>query len=294
MIIRALTLAALTLFSINSASFHTHADGELCEGFLPENDLQVPVSIFQVGGLNEADFHKVLDRVESHFAPLIAARGATLRIQRDWSSSTVNASASRTGNTYNVRMYGGLARHHTITQDGFMLVACHEVGHHIGGAPKVISWWGAADWATNEGGADYFATLRCLRSLYDARETQDFVSQTEIDSILRAKCEETYQTQDEENFCMRSGMAGLSTAKLFHDLRKLNTELRFDTPDSSAVSQTDDNHPEPQCRLDTYFQGALCVHDAGIELSDTDPTQGTCSEFNGQQLGLRPRCWFKP
>ena len=33
-------------------------------------------------------------------------------------------------------MFGGLAGHETITTDAFALVACHELGHHIGGAQR--------------------------------------------------------------------------------------------------------------------------------------------------------------
>jgi hypothetical protein len=292
MIIRSSLILILAFFSINSPLM-TH-DHELCSGFLPENDLQIPVSIFQVGGITEQQFNDVLDKVENFYAPVIQARGATLKINRDWRNNTVNASASQMGPIWNIRMYGGLARHPAITPDGFMLVACHEIGHHIGGAPKVSGWWGS-NWASNEGTSDYFATLRCLRDLFDARETEEFVrNYPEIDPHLREKCEEIYHTQDEENFCIRMGLAGLSTASLFKDLKKLEEAPRFDTPDSRIVNSTSDAHPEPQCRLDTYFQGALCVHDRTVALSDTDPSQGTCTERSSQTVGLRPRCWFSP
>jgi hypothetical protein len=33
-------------------------------------------------------------------------------------------------------MFGGLARHELVTDDGFMMVVCHETGHHLGGAPR--------------------------------------------------------------------------------------------------------------------------------------------------------------
>lgn len=266
----------------------------LCEGFLPENDLQIPISVFQVGGMTEAEFHSVLDEIEKYYTPVIAAKGGVLRVNREWSNSTVNASAQRFGNTYTINMYGGLARHQVMTKDGFMLVACHEIGHHIGGAPKIASWWGSNDWATNEGGSDYFASLRCMRAMFNETDTLEFIKNAQIDPFLRTKCEEMYQTQAEENLCMRIGMAGFTGASLFHTMSGTTNPLRFDLPDPNVVTKTSDSHPKPQCRLDTYFQGGLCLHDMAVELSDNDPVVGTCNESTGQSSGLRPRCWFKP
>jgi hypothetical protein len=273
-----------------SVAMSFQSNTELCKGFLPENNLRIPATIFQAGGVTKLDFDSVLDQIEKYYAPIVAAKGGTLRVTRLWDSETVNASANRSGRTYVIRMYGGLARYPTITKDSFMLVACHEIGHHLGGAPK-LAW---DEWASNEGAADYYATLRCLRFLFDPPETQDFVDTHAIDAYLRTKCEEIYSTQDEENFCMRSGMAGLGTVKLFQELREVAEVPRFDTPDTNQVAEMYDDHPMPQCRLDTYFQGAVCVHNQNVELSDADPTTGTCSEQNGQMFGTRPRCWFKP
>ncbi len=264
----------------------------LCKGFLPENDMLIPVSAMQVGGVTQSEFNAVLDKVETYYSPLIQSLGGRLAVNRDWNSATVNASANRSGSTYEINMYGGLARHPVMTRDGFMLVACHELGHHIGGAPKVRGWW--TTWASNEGQSDYFATLRCMRFLLESEDNAKWVSENTVDPVLQQKCEETYQVQNEEFLCMRLGMAGFSGASLFHSMRQEATPIQFDTPDTSQVRRTSDEHPPTQCRLDTYYQGAICFHDLNQPLSDTDPSQGTCSEYRGQRDGLRPRCWFKP
>ncbi|MGE3683141.1 MAG: hypothetical protein AB7G93_15570 [Bdellovibrionales bacterium] len=291
MVLSRLGLAGLVSFLAAAPLSESHV---LCKGFLPENDLKIPVSVFQKGGLTEAQFNEVLDKVEAYYTPVIAELDATLVVNRDWEDPTVNASANQSGNRYVINMYGGLARHETITPEGFTLVACHEIGHHIGGAPKVSGWWNT--WASNEGAADYFATLRCLRAVFPADENAKWAQahEGEIDSVLKQRCEELYQTQDEEILCMRSGMAGFSGASLFHAMHEEETVPRFDTPDPSEVTETDDNHPATQCRLDTYYQGGLCVHDMSVPLSDSDYTQGTCTEASGHTVGLRPRCWFKP
>ncbi|MCR4295075.1 MAG: hypothetical protein NUW21_06040, partial [Elusimicrobia bacterium] len=107
--------------------------GELCEGFVPQNDMKIPMGSFEAKGITEVQFNEVMDRVEAIYAPEIAARGGRLVLKRLWSNPTVNASAQRSGKDYILNMYGGLARHESITQDGMALVACHEMGHHIGG-----------------------------------------------------------------------------------------------------------------------------------------------------------------
>ena len=126
------------------------------EGFLPENDLKISVNAKRFGGISEEQFNTVIDKVNDVYAPLVAQEGGTLKIVKNWTDATVNAYAQRQGTTYLVSMFGGLARHETITEDGMALVVCHEIGHHIGGAPKKT--WGSA-WASNEGQSDYFATL---------------------------------------------------------------------------------------------------------------------------------------
>lgn len=89
-----------------------------------------------------------------------------------------NASAQRMGSTWVVNMYGGLARHNEITIDGFALVLCHEIGHHLGGAPK---YGGFNTWGTNEGGSDYFATLKCLRRIFQNDDNTKAIENMTID-----------------------------------------------------------------------------------------------------------------
>lgn len=283
------SLLAIGLFG-STASFTPTQ--HLCDGFLPKNDLKIPVSIRQVGGITRAQFDQVLDRVEKYYVPVVKAKGANLSVNRLWEDDTVNASADQSGSTWNLNMYGGLARYPTINMDGYTLVACHEMGHHIGGAPKVSGWWN--EWASNEGQSDYYATLNCMRFLFTEQENADFVAKNTIDPVLEQSCGTTYTTQADKNLCMRSGMAGMNVSSTFRDLGKQTAMPKFNTPDPSQVGQTDDEHPATQCRLDTYYQGALCVHDMATQPDDRDVNVGTCTAHNGQSIGLRPRCWYAP
>lgn len=268
----------------------------LCKGFLPENDMKIGVNDPAAGGLTNAEFNSVIDQLEAYYKPVVSGKGGTLKVNRLWDDATVNASATRSwdGRTWEINMYGGLARHPAMNADGFMLVICHETGHHLGGAPKVPGFFGINDWASNEGESDYFASLRCLRYMFKDADNARFVATEQIPATVRTKCEQTYDTQAEENLCMRIGMAGNVTAMVFKDLKKLNVAPSFDTPDTTNVSKTSDDHPEPQCRLDTYFQGGLCRHDMNIALSDKDPRVGTCVDNANGNLGARPHCWFRP
>lgn len=271
-------------------------------GFLPDNDLYISASSKYVGGITEAQFNSVIDRVEALYAPIISSAGATLSVERKWSDGTVNAYASQSGKNWKVAMFGGLARHETITEDGLALVVCHEIGHHIGGAPKKGGsggggWWGgsgAASWATNEGQADYFANLKCLRKVFLNDDNAAVVANLNAPKTLADACKEaTSGNASDEAICIRASMAGKSVAALFSALSKL-PEAKFETPDSKVVSKTDDNHPKAQCRLDTYFQGSLCDVNMNEEVSQKEEVQGTCHPSLGQTKGLRPLCWFKP
>lgn len=266
-------------------------------GIVPENDMYIPVNAKGIKtGLTEEQFNAVIDKVVTVYDPIVSSLGGKLSVQRNWEDGTVNAYASRSGNVWQVAMFGGLARHETITEDGFALVVCHEIGHHIGGAPKKGGggWWGGASWATNEGQADYFATLKCLRKSFVNDDNASVVRGMTVPASLKTKCETEYKNAAEAAICIRGGMAGLSVAKLFQSLRNQTTAPDFNTPDSRVVSTTDHNHPATQCRLDTYFQGALCQMDDNTDVSDTDEKVGVCHPSNGDTIGNRPLCWFKP
>lgn len=256
----------------------------LCEGFLPKNNLKIPVGDVRAAGIAEAQFNAVLDRVQEVYAPIIAAHGGTLDIQRLWDDPTVNASAIQSGKTWTINMYGGLARHKAVTYDGFALVACHELGHHLGGFPKIAG----DDWATNEGGADYYGTLKCLRRVLPQ------TNPSEIDPIAKAGCSAAYGKDKKGNAsCLRGTMAGLSLASLLAELGSDGTP-KLDTPDQSKVDTTDDSHPASQCRLDTYYQGSLCTAKLGDEQSNSNPAAGACTKAQGYSVGIRPRCWYAP
>ncbi len=277
-------IVAAVLAAVGSSVFayQRFAPVTLCEGFLPPNNLSIPVGDVRARGIDEAMFNSVLDRVQAAYTPIIAAKGGRLSVNRKWTDPTVNASAQQMGNVWHINMYGGLARHAAVTEEGFALVACHEIGHHIGGYPK-------SSWATNEGGSDYFATLKCMRLLYGENAPLG-----DVDPVAEAGCSGQFEGEGARNGCRNGVRGGQSVAFLFQALRNSPTPPKFDTPNTTVVDQMYNRHPETQCRLDTYYQGALCGASQGTDVSNSDPNAGACTARNGQRVGLRPRCWYKP
>jgi len=283
-------LLTLTLVSLTAPVFACTEDG--AEGIVPENDMFISVDAKRTGGISEEDFNSVIDEAEAVYGPIVAQEGGKLVVDRNWTDGTVNAYAQRMGTEWRVSMFGGLARHETITRDGFALVICHEIGHHIGGAPKKVSYW-SNSWASNEGQADYFATLKCLRRMWNSDDNSAIIGRMDVPEALMTACQMSWNNSADYAMCVRGGMAGDSVAKLFADLRG-QAPGKFETPDSRVVSKTDDMHPAHQCRLDTYFQGALCGISFNENVETASEVTGTCHATTGHSVGLRPLCWFKP
>ncbi len=266
--------------------------------FLPENDLHLQ-DIPEGAGLTEQEFNDVMDLTEEFYGPLLEkSYGVSLKFNRLWDTDTVNANASQRGRTWIVNMYGGLARRPEITPDGFAMVVCHELGHHMGGFPFVSGW------AANEGQSDLFATLSCGRILFGDDTEKNAQYRNVIPTYPKSLCDDAWETAEEQNLCYRLMMASESTASLLGALR--GNTVDFESTDLSVVGSTNNSHPAAQCRLDTYMAGALCTANFDPEVipaknkngknqkkeAEEESAQYTCSIVNGDLVGLRPRCWF--
>lgn len=259
------------------------------EGFLPENNLKIFVNSKMAAGITEAQFNAVIDKIEPLYAPIISSNGGELKVVRNWKDATVNAYAEQKGTEWSVQMFGGLARHKTITEDGFALVVCHELGHHLAGAPQYKD----ETWASNEGQSDYFATSKCLRRAWMSDDNAAVISTLEVPVSLTEACTKQWADANDRAICVRGGMAGASVANLFAALGWSKVP-KFETPDTRVVAKTNDAHPATQCRLDTYFQGALCEKTFTDDFAKDSEVTGACHATTGQTTGLRPLCWFKP
>ncbi len=278
---KSIVLLASLFFSLN-----TFAD-------FPKNNLRIPVNAFLRNDMTEERFNEIINRVSAIYTPIVKAKKAVLVFNNNWSDETVNASANRFGGTaWFVNMYGGLARHPLVTDDGFMLVVCHELGHHLGGAPVKGGITGY--WAATEGQADYFGTLKCMKRVLSNDDNATIVANMTIDPELNIQCNNVYHNENEIALCKRIGMAGKSLAMLLSSLVD-NSAVDFKTPDTSIVKKTNKDHPKAQCRLDTYLAGDLCPKDFTEENGKKDPRVGSCVKSEGyDKKATRPLCWYKP
>lgn len=268
--------------------------------FLPPNDLHLEDSLLRESNVSEQDFNDVIDEVEAIYGPIIMeTHGATLAVKRLWTNNIVNASAMQLGRTWSVNMYGGLARRPEVTRDGFTLVLCHELGHHLAGYPF------SARWAANEGQSDYFATLSCGKVLWKNQGSKNEEAREIIPALPKAHCDSVWRSRDDQNLCYRLMMASKSIADLAAStsLKKVS----WDTTDTNTVSKTYNGHPEGQCRLDTMMAGAICDLEFDMTLipgkdlgskrnspeAEMISTKHTCTQYMNYELGYRPGCWFK-
>ena len=270
---------------------------------LPPNNLHLQDRLLFTNNISEQEFNAIVNKIINAYKPLVVAHGAVLKSNNLWSDSTVNASAEQSGNSWIINMYGGLARRSEVTPDGFAMVVCHELGHHLGG----FAFYGDSDWASSEGQSDYFATQACAQKIWKAEKTENAKFRQTVLPFEQRNCDAIWKTPDEQNLCYRTVAAGQSLANLLSALNN-GAVPNLQTPDATVRPVTQTAHPDAQCRLDTYFQGALCTvpfdqalipgrnHLEGqLSLAaERVAASKSCTTAFGYLNGVRPRCWFAP
>ena len=264
---------------------------------LPPNDLHLQDDPKITSRVSKGDFDDIIDKAEEFYAPIIESHGGEFVMRRYWRSSTVNATAERDGDRWIVNMYGGMARRPEMTEDAFMIIVCHEIGHHLAGMPQYD------EWAAIEGQADFFATHACAKNMWRDERNKNAEFSESVPAIAKDKCDSYYPSQSDRDICYRTAVAGEALASLLASLS--GKELpSFLTPDTSEVSRTFRNHPQPQCRLDTYLAGALCTtefddyyipgREGTRRDSELDQLKYSCSQTNPEHIfSARPKCWYK-
>lgn len=259
------------------------------DGIVQHNFKEVPEHSILSNGMTEADFLGTIKKFENYFAPLIERdHRSELIVYKSWSSNTINAYADKKPRRVEITVFGGLARYKSMTNDSLMLTLCHELGHHFGGYPKKSG----NKWSSAEGQADYYSTAKCLRRVWEADDNIAIMSKVEVPALVKNECELTYKSEGERALCARMSLAGKGMALLFQYLESDSIEPKFETPEREMARAMNYMHPFAQCRLDTYFQGAVCSVPESIEFENDDETTGACHGKLGFTRGLRPGCWF--
>ncbi len=272
---------------------------------LPPNDLHLQDNLFmESSNITEEMFNQIITQVQETYAPIVESHGATLKFNRFWENSIVIANTNQANGVWVVNMHGGLARRPEITPDGFALVICHELGHHLAGYPLKTRFFNK--WASTEGQSDYFAAQSCARRLWSGEEDKNRLSRGTVNPIAKEGCDSVWSTEKDQNLCYRTALAGHSLATLLGASTK--TTVGFATPSEAEVIKTSDLHPQAQCRLDTYFHGAMCDVEfdssiiPGLNHSDGQRSKAaegiaarnSCTRENFFSVGTRPLCWYKP
>lgn len=248
--------------------------------FLPENNYSKN-NYYANGEVTEEDFNIILDAADEIYSPIIADLGGNLVINRAWQSKTVNAYAERAGDKWIVSFYGGLARHPEMSFEGFALVVCHELFHHLGGAVLYPD----SDWAAVEGQADYGAVASCARKMFDPSSPLNFYGQNRIWKKRNPPSEEKDSTCESmyanPTVCKMSLDGGLSLGRVLASLSK-EPMPTYQTMDLSKIKKTQYTHPKASCRLASYYGGAVCQNewdDTIIPSSLAEAKRFQCTQY---------------
>jgi hypothetical protein len=228
--------------------------------------------------INEQNFHQIIGRAVGLYTDLAREQDRNLVVKvLDWQFPYFSAWAryEEQDDLYTVNFWGGFARIPGMTERGFALTVCHELGHILGGAPfhKIKD----SEMMSAEGQSDYFASALCLKRYH---YNFPFPKETDLDPYAAAKCFEKFKDEDQQDFCFQTAKAGSDLSVVLAFIASKDVP-QFETPQSLVVEETLYNsYPHIQCRLDTYLAGALSTYDANLD---------TIIESQD----MRPKCWFK-
>jgi hypothetical protein len=277
-----IVICSLSFVSGSSHSFnHSNCFPEV-DYEIPSNPGNSKLFVTKEQGLSQSEYNDVLKQFELSWSNLIENKYNKKLILKDaWEESRVNAHATRDDDNNPVIVFnGGLARHEQMTKEGMLLILCHELGHHYGGAPK--SFRGKSSrrsWSSAEGQADYFATNKCMNAFLPYT-----LSAMSIDY-------DTAPLGCDSELCRRIAPAALSVGNLFASLKQQWRKPSINKKDPNKVDKTEYTHPSPQCRVDTFLAGSLCEQEFGIDFDNKDHRVGACL-IEEYPAGARPSCWF--
>ncbi|WP_437678432.1 trypsin-like serine peptidase [Sorangium sp. So ce131] len=200
-------------------------------------------------------------------------------------------------------------------------MACHEIGHALGGFPfkrtpvqqAQVEGLATGQFGTvssAEGQADYFASKECLPRLWAAEREVNASFRAAVTDYAKERCDAAWEDADAQNLCYR--IAAVAEAfgvwKRGTDVEEASNPIpRLDTPSTVEAQVTDYENMPAQCRVDTIFQGALCGHKfRGTDIPGLIPPYEQVLTFSPdveaaaapdsctEGPGARPRCWFMP
>lgn len=199
------------------------------------------------------------------------SRGRPFKINLDWETPYFSAWASNLNDEMAINFWGGMARIPHFVKETWAFVVCHEIGHILAGEPyEAIP---QTSWASTEGQSDHFALTECLPKYFKKYDP----SQVSISTVMPYEvdlCYETYSNQPiNQNICLKILKAGRHFLAVIDFLNSEIPNVSYKTPAPATEKLIDKAYPTPQCRLDIFKNGALCLE------------QGSCPRNN---------CWYVP
>ena len=169
-------------------------------------------------------FKNFIKAMENEFQFLATEKSERLITYAGWTDPTADHATARRWETAQVLIFRGMAHRKEINLDALALIVCHEIGHLYGGQPLKREH----DYIAAEGQADYFASQFCLKRALEIIST-DNIEQRMLNAI--------------------NGVGSFLAKNWGHKRPSIST------PDLSVVEKTYLEHPNPQCRFDTYMAG---------------------------------------
>lgn len=258
---------------------------------IPSENIKYPVhnkELFKQ--LTENDLNEISDRLIKVYADFVKKNYNTkIVINKNWADDQISAYATRpVDGEFHITVSGGIVRAKGMTKDSLALVLCHELGHHLGGAPRTALYNG---WPSAEGQSDYFATAKCLKKYYLELKNEEVDITSNIPEKIIQDCNSSYPNFVDMKICVRSMLASLDFANFLNNLPSTKVPVKLETPDTKVVKGNNINdYPRPQCRFDTLYSGALCTISPEIKTSVEDAGTGYC--MDSTRAGTRPKCWF--
>ncbi len=174
------------------------------------------------------DFYNVPVKVISLFSDSLKKIQANVVLDAQWESPYFGAGIAYYDNYFYMRIFGGTTRVEGMSLDAYAALACHELGHIIGGAPYQTIL--GAEWSSSEGQADFFAASVCLPKYF----LQKNIPASAIASLV-----------EKAGYEMLNSVAPYGSQKELPILR--HTPLSFQTPETLI-----NLYPSLQCRYETF------------------------------------------
>jgi hypothetical protein len=288
-------LTLLTTIAVTALIFPCLSRASFSPASLEQTDncFQLPVAFDDAFGLvltptvDEPTRDAIFDVFRETYKGKFAAQNLTFEITED-SSTDFGAFAERIGNVARIRVHRGTRYHQRLNPNMYAMILCHELGHHLGGAPRF-----ANSWAAVEGEADYYATLKCWRTVESSLPAFAMTDPVDSDGLeIQTKCTASYPQpalKAERISCQHALKTSLDLTRVLAGLSGFTAVgITASANSKTTVTTTFPFANEPLCRWQTFRPGGLCSISAEV---DVEAANGACTTSDSPDAA-RPHCWF--